>query len=887
MWKLNRVIAIVLFLCLFLGTINTSYAAPISIEGADQVYVCISNGDASETYLALITSNDIYLSAKSFGDITKYKFIDGSARYGYKLGRKLVSVDKATGEIDVDLFNIKNAVGDIMSLDGEDYLSASCLLPWLNVSCNVNDDDRIEIIPDEASLWDVIYDIDYNADMFNISTDIGTSTKDTVGLISTVVFDTIINVRWDRLIPSMKADSKWYETVYDYKCYVNALTEMATDGTEGFFSKADRTTNAVLKASKSLGDIYDSFNCDLFHDLDPDDEAVQMLQEFLLNWEQFREITDAFGNAKKYFDILGAFKTYELFLNTSVEYREYISWLSHYDTGNALFNHAAREVDLKISDRKGSLFTLAIEFGRSLFKELPEKWIEGALKDATDDILQTMSNSLSKGFFHSLSTYMLGAKAFFKAVFPITKGYSEISKIGILEAIQDDSYNIALDLMHEKMTKENVMHIRQSMIMALQSSKMCYDAFKQTTDAKILNCIDIFQTDGAFDFLIDGIDEKIAALIASRDYTENDSIEGKKEYEQRLKDSFSQLRSIYDNNGEIGKKPIVSNINSIIETRDTPEGYIDWLEITASTAEGTVVWTYTSEDNLILSSQAQGMVPAFVFNSEQVVFSSNGYLYSLDKQTGKQLWAVNVEGNSGSLLSNFKEYDGNLYYYNLYGHLYIISRDGDVIIDSDLSSLSYLSLFCFLEIEEGGILQISYEYADPSYQYNENIRDYIIEQQYDWGSTYTLRYDPLNGICLPWPEQTIRRDEDSEIDIRSILIYSDWSSLDEITTLSGEKIDVFFFYGSLLKYGTHAVFREDGTFEFNIALRYYTGSWKVEDDEIVIDCTPIPDDPSYIGCGSTITAAQLREQPDGDYVLVLTLDDSCYLFFSRLGMCYD
>ena len=164
---ISSLLILSLLLQLILIPVNASEAST-----PQPTYLRIFNGNTEETYTVLYLDNEVYFPAESYEKLTNYTLISGNGTYGYQLGSKTIVINVQKREMQIPAQQYTGKIGNIITLDGIDYLPASELLPWMNVACNVHN-GVLEIVPDGVSIWEIINEwIDYGAYEFVTYNDI-------------------------------------------------------------------------------------------------------------------------------------------------------------------------------------------------------------------------------------------------------------------------------------------------------------------------------------------------------------------------------------------------------------------------------------------------------------------------------------------------------------------------------------------------------------------------------------------------------------------------------------------------------------------------------------------------------------------------------------------
>lgn len=555
--QIKRLITCCLVACILLMQLIPVVYATNST--GTQVSVCISDGETQRTYSAIAYADDLYFPAESFGEITNYRFTNGQDKYGYILGRKILSVEKNTGKFQIMLFQHEGTV-PIISKDGTDYLSASALLPWMNVRCTV-DNGILEILPDGLSIWEVVDNFNYSDYMFNVYQQFGDSTSMIVGWEAMTVFDTIINLRWNRLIP---ADISFenglsISTMYDRECYVDILVnllnpEIAAEKYEKALKETSKWNNYLddYLEERGIDEKKIQLAIDDYYRICGDYETGEMIFNGTQTWLYMREFFRDYKKVTKYLDVFHVLKMCEIVFEMDTEYREFINWLADQSTGNTVFDEALNETSAVIDENSGVITAYYLKLLSTVVKDIPKNVFDAIANNTMNDTIIELCNGYKNGFFGSLDAYMDIAKVVYSTILPVAGGYEEMAKIHVTETIQDYCWELAQELENQTMTKDNILRIRQSYLTALRTSKLAFEGKQELIDVKAFGVITIFDGEGLMDGMLNRIDDKILDLAATVDATENDSIEGKGLYSKELKTLFSQIVEQSECNEPIG-----------------------------------------------------------------------------------------------------------------------------------------------------------------------------------------------------------------------------------------------------------------------------------------------------------------------------------------------
>lgn len=570
--KLKKITSLMLSCVLFLLSfqVQTVWAAEDSIQ-AGNISVCVDSLKIEVE--AIKYKDDIYLLAEDFGKITRYEYIKGEKEnVGYKLGEKLIIINKNTGYMQISCMNYTGSIAQPIEYNSEFYFSASELLPWLNVEC-YEQNGVLYVLSDALSFWEVLEGFTYQDYMFNLYEQYGDSVSSITGLSAMMVFDTFLNTRFDRFISADGVFGAFNgKSLYDYKCYVSVLSELAID--EYLSStKAQNVLKKSIKVNKTIDKIESIVGIDeeaIQKDIDDflwslgtEQDTVLFFYDLMEEWQYLREAVASYAKISEYMDIFEVFKAYEITVKANEEYREHLNWLCDENTGNSLLNSAINEAVITLDKEYGVLFTFYMNLAKTVFSKVPS----GAIKAITNNSMnQSLIDALSKitgvtDFIGSLGSYLAIAKVVFNTLFPVAEGYESMSKINVTEGIQDYSWELANELCEQDLTFDNLAHIRQSYIMALKSSRLCFKAQQETFDP--------FSDDNILSYKFDAIDEKTAEFVCSADAGLNDSIDGKKDFTKNLLDLFKSVK--FYNEELTFIRTVLSAIGSDVEFNSTDE----------------------------------------------------------------------------------------------------------------------------------------------------------------------------------------------------------------------------------------------------------------------------------------------------------------------------
>lgn len=389
-------------------------------------------------------------------DNSDYIYYDGVQGIGYEKEIR-ISKNGESGKINVNITPYESVTissakfSDSHMYENELYLSLPELLPFLDAKVEIKDDGILHIYPNPVSIFNAIAYDDLDADIFSIDNVFAGLFTGATGYI----FDTIINLRFDRLDKITDSGE-----ITDY----NKLFEMLLTCNETYLSafNNEKTPSDIIleEISNSMNDyndfvesVDDSFKVTkaLFYIIDSD--LFKNSKEFAKDMEGF----DAFGEA-----VDGVFRVvqYADALNKQVD--------DHRNMLNAVYGGkyytdsakciAANETALKYGqDTAGVIVSTTSSY----------------LRDA---IVKAGNGAISKS--ELLLPYKITFE-FLKFYRPEMKEVLEdTSNMFYLDTIVSDSATVAKELMRSKSYDAKTLEdLRLSMIMALLTSKYAYEIY--------------------------------------------------------------------------------------------------------------------------------------------------------------------------------------------------------------------------------------------------------------------------------------------------------------------------------------------------------------------------------------------------------------------------
>lgn len=535
MKQIKRIISLCLILCICISGVQVNADNRYTEQSLE-----IESVSGTETYKVLNVDNRIYMSASDFGKITRYEYKEGPDNVLYTLGDKFVSVSKNEGKLSLPMQNYSTKCSKTVSYNGNTYIAMDELLPWLNVECSVVD-NKLIVASDAISMWeltDVLIN-NFETYKFNLYKDLGETNASSVGLAAAMMFDTIVNVRFDKLIPVGDSILDPAGSLYDRDCYRDLYIDMATDDTL-LSAQADKVFKKAFEINKNIGTIEKALGID-------EDKLSKQGDQFLLDlgvgaetmsdyatlsetWRGTRKALTSVSKASKYFNPFKILKSYETVLHTTTEYRNYLKDITYDSKQNSVMQTAIREASIRLDESKGAVYSYLIDLGNEL--------VVGTTEDAYKKIIETAFEGKSWG---SIFLYLDLAKIFYSTIVPVTDGMSEMSKFIIYSNVSDYSWDKAYEYAGKELTQDNIAFMCQSYMASLKSSKKAFEGMQTLFDSKAFGFSMFGNNDGLMDHRIEPTEEMLAQLALTSSCRENDSTENKDKKAKEIRELLSAL----------------------------------------------------------------------------------------------------------------------------------------------------------------------------------------------------------------------------------------------------------------------------------------------------------------------------------------------------------
>jgi len=535
MKQIKRIISLCLILCICISGVQVSADNRYNEQSME-----IESVSGTETYKVLNVDNRIYMSASDFGKITRYEYKEGPDNVLYTLGDKFVSVSKNEGKLSLPMQNYSTKCSKTVSYNSNTYIAMDELLPWLNVECSVAD-DKLIVTSDAISMWelaDVLIN-NFETYKFNLYKDLGETNASSVGLVAAMMFDTILNVRFDRLIPGGDSIFDSEGSLYDRECYRDLYIEMATDDTLAS-AQADKVIKKVFEINGNIGTIEEAFGVDAeeirqygdsyLAEFGIDEELSNKLDFLTNDWLEIRKALKGASKASKYFNPFKILKSYETALHTTNEYRDYLKDITYDSKQNSVMQTAIREASLRLDESKGAVISAFIDLGHEL--------VVGKTEDIFEKIIETAFEGKTLG---SIFLYLDLAKIFYSTIVPVSDGMSEMSKFIIYSNVSDYSWDKAYEYAGKELTQDNIAFMCQSYMASLKSSKKAFEGMQTLFDSKAFGFSMFGNNDGLMDHRIEPTEEMLAQLALTSSCRENDSTENKDKKAKEIRELLSAL----------------------------------------------------------------------------------------------------------------------------------------------------------------------------------------------------------------------------------------------------------------------------------------------------------------------------------------------------------
>lgn len=498
----------------------------------------IDSGSGAIGEKAIVQDGEIYISADSFSNYTRFTFDKETKTFLIK-GQEL---KKAFKSVVIDIAKKRMLISgkkffelsDCFEIEGEIYLPLCQMLPILNADIYEIKDNIIYISNNKLSLAEVLYDFDISDYYFNISTEF--YDMDWAVLLTIVpnyVWDTVVDVRFDRLdIVYNSGEYNDYKDAFssfisDDNLYLKAKAEDASaiDSTVEFFNKANSTAKDMKSvygwveaagkseiSSETGGALLDSLKA--YYDSGD------------LKTDDLKGLNDAWTGGKISFGDCIEILTYVYTYATQVEDNRQMLNAVYIVDSKITKKETARKAAKQVYDLYGDNIVPA------LYKEIATTVASDTLEDLSPIGVYTATAKVAGTV---LETFM-----------PFEPG--EIAKLPVYSDVvlsAASKYRA-----YDTMTDESTNNLRLSLLLCMIASKKCYEVMA-----------DVFDEDTSYyKSKVEKIEQLIMGLYIAEENTEFDSFE-----------HFEKYKKV--NLEKIEKSNFFDNLPNM-ELSQTPEAYI-------------------------------------------------------------------------------------------------------------------------------------------------------------------------------------------------------------------------------------------------------------------------------------------------------------------------
>lgn len=224
--------------------------------------VRINAGNGVKTEKAILADNEIYIPADSFEKYTRFQYDSERGVFlvqgqEYDKAFKIVAVDAEAKCVKVGTKKIELA--DCFGHGDNPYLPLCQMLPILNAQIIAVDGGVIQIVNNDLSLAELLYDFDLNEYLFNPSEEFFGDVDNAYDyIVSSYVYDTIIEGRFDRIfVFNTGLCVDYQEIMADYlsddQVYYDAKNE------ENHAGELLESITGLNSAIEPLNDVYEWF----------------------------------------------------------------------------------------------------------------------------------------------------------------------------------------------------------------------------------------------------------------------------------------------------------------------------------------------------------------------------------------------------------------------------------------------------------------------------------------------------------------------------------------------------------------------------------------------------------------------------------------------------
>lgn len=532
---MRRLLAILLCVAILLPCVCVGVNAK---EDYTFYKINIDAGSGTIGEKAIVQDGEIYISADSFSNYTRFSFDNETKTFLIK-GQEL---KKAFKSVVIDIEKKRALVSgkkffnfsDCFEIDGEIYLPLCQMLPILNADIYEVKDNIIYISNNKLSLAEVLYDFDISDYYFNISTEF--YDMDWAALLTIVpnyVWDTVVNVRFDRLdILYNSGEYNDYKDAFsdflsDDNLYLKAMAKEASaiDSTVEFFKKANST-------AKDMKSVYGWVEAAGKSEISSETGGVLLdsLKAYYdsgeLKTDDLKGLNDAWTGGKISFGDCVEILTYVYTYATQVE-------------DNRQMLNAVYKVDSKVSKKE-----TARKAAKQVYDLYGDNIIPALYKEVATTVASDALEDLSPIGIYTATAKVAGTVL--ETFMPFEPG--EIAKLPVYSDVVLSASSKYRS--YDTLTDDSTENLRLSLLLCMIASKKCYEVMG-----------DVFGEDTSYyKNKIEKIEQLIMGLYIAEENTEFDSFE-----------HFEKYKKV--NLEKIEKSNFFDNLPNM-ELSQTPEAYI-------------------------------------------------------------------------------------------------------------------------------------------------------------------------------------------------------------------------------------------------------------------------------------------------------------------------
>lgn len=517
----------------------------------------------TETVDALIEENDIYIKAEQFAKLTKYTYAVTEENKGvFRLGMKFVVVDYKKQKLTVN--TTKQPFSGAILSNGEYYLPFSEIIPWLNVSVDI-EKGLLRLESDVLSYWEVINDFEPADYYFFYAEEMGDDLTSVIGLSAIHVFDSLLNLGdvWKKIVPVTGAEGD--TCLYDYEVYVDAFREFAfpADATsealgipkkiaKGFSNYSKLTTNLVkgveseecyneiayaIGVMSSKKDIDTTNGNELYREMYIE-EGSKIIGEYngaLSEKETWPETYKQINNAFKLVNT--GFSCLNIMMTDTESYGKALDYI--YLRENSQATDGEKLAASKVSAMMESNLVAVLESAKPLAGDFTADACEELIKETVNVWADAVDKKISVS---SIGTYLTIIDSALSLFWPVNEAFGEVAKLPVYTAIQQNAYDAFYDarVMNTEVSEESLEMSRMTAIIYLKAALKCFKAKD--------SMMSVFGATGLVDHYFNSVNEMISNFEVCLLAQEHDTIGDKTEFTSEIRKYLEDLDLLLSEN---------------------------------------------------------------------------------------------------------------------------------------------------------------------------------------------------------------------------------------------------------------------------------------------------------------------------------------------------